>query len=314
LARIWEWFIEGLAIAAPKSIREAGWRPAYCLIRRDPSAGGAAPSFIERSFLGAMRLAAPRKSADSLPLAIELPLKDAFETRADLPSEARGALREAIAHRLEALSPLPAADVTFAIGRVAPSRADRLDVHVAIIRKQTLWELLQSPEGPRIGLVGAGADERGCFRYVFHKSARAGANGGRTLYRMLAIAAAISICAFGADAQLDRRIEAMTAHEAALIRTLREEKDAARFLAAPPTPPPPTLSFDKVAADLARLSIDLPDGVWVEEISIGPSGLAASGYARRGLQWPETIAPTTTPSDRPGIDRIMFQLVEESGP
>lgn len=315
LARVWEWFVEGLAIAAPKPLREAGWRPAFRLIRRNPPADDAPPLMIERSLLGEARLAPQRvESEAALPLAIDLAANNVFETRVDLPVAARGALREAIAHRLESLSPLPASDVTFAIGRVAPSRADRLDVQVAIIRKRTIGELLQSPEGPRIGLVGAGADERGSFRYVFHKSARAGANGGRALFRALAITVAVSICIVGASAQLDRRIEAITAHEAALIAALREEKDLARFLTEPPAPPPPMRSFDKIAEDLARLSTDLPDGVWLEEISITPEGAAARGYARQGLQWPNGIAATTTPSDRPGIDGVAFRRVEGDAP
>lgn len=313
LMRFWDWFVEGLAIAAPKPIREAGWRPIYRLTRNGASASDAPSPVIERSLLGAARLAPqPVENEVSLPLAIELATNDVFEMSVDLPAEARGTLREAIAHRLERLSPLPGSDVNFATGRIAPARADRLEVSVAIVRKRTIDELLQSPEGAGIDLIGAGSDDRGNFHYVFHKKEGTGANGGRTLYRTLAIAAVISICAFGAGLHLDRRIEALTAHEDALIKALREEKDAARFLAEPPATPTSIRSFDKMAEDFARLSMDLPDGVWVEEISIGPSGLAASGYARQGRQWPKTIAPTMSPSDRPGIDRIIFQLVEES--
>lgn len=306
-----EWLIEGLAIIAPRRLREAGWRPVYLLVRTNPLADDAVPLAIERSLLGETRLS-PRNGDRRTPLlAVELAPSEIFETRVDLPSDARGALREAIAHRIDTLSPLPASDVEFAVGRAAPSRAGRLNVPIAIVRKKTIEETLQSPDGEKIGLIGAGADERGVFRYLFYRRSQAPEDRRSALARLLAIAVALSICVFGAGAQLDRQIASLTAHEAALIGALRAEKDEARFLAEPLPAAPPGRSIEGIAADLVRLSAELSDGVWLEEISIGVDGLSASGYAREGVNWPNGIKATLSPSDRPGVERLALRLAEE---
>lgn len=311
-AHVWDWFVSGLAIAAPSRLRDAGWRAVYQFVPADADARGAVPQRIERSWLGTLRFAPEAVNAPAVPLAIELPARDVYETRVNLPIAARDALREAISHRLDVMSPLPASEVAFAVGPVEPSPPDRLDVAVALVRKAAITRLLDSSDGGRIGMIGAAPQASAAFDYVFYRRPRTGAARQRALLKSISIIVGVGLLILGSDIQLDRRLAAASAHEAALLNTLRAEKVTAGFLADMPQAATENMKAISIMVELNRMSSALPDGVWLEEVSMTKVGISANGYARRNAAWPQGGAPTLSPSDRPDIDRFALRLAAEA--
>lgn len=267
---------------------------------------------IERSLFGETRCAPADGDAQVLPLAIELALSEVFETRADLPAAASRNLREAVSHRLDLLSPLPRELVEFAIGRVKEARGDRIDVGVAIVRKETIEASLNSETGEKIHLIGYGADTRGRFAYVFYERRGPTEGGARLTARLAAGVVAILFLFAGADLHLRRRLGALEAHQAALIETAKMEKARFLFIEAPPALSPPGASGAEALAALAAIGDKLPPKAWIEEISLEPGGATIRGFAPDGETWPANATPALTPSDRPGV--AMFSMRSDARP
>ncbi|MFZ5616888.1 MAG: hypothetical protein ACOZAA_06165 [Pseudomonadota bacterium] len=306
--RAWDWFVEGLAIGAPARIREMGWRPVFRLA--SASSDSEERRSIERSWLGATRLAVAR-GADASLRAVELPSREVFETRVDLPAAAEASLPEAVSHRIDALSPLPVYEVVFALGR-AERKGDRLDVPIAIARKATIDRLKESPDGAGIGVIGAQIDETGRFRFTFYEDGERGVTARKALFRLAAVILGVLLLLFGVGLHLDRRLAAIEAHERALVATLRAEKDQARFLAQPPAPLT-RITAAMIEKRLAALDAALPEGVWIEEISLSGDGAVAAGFARAKTLWTKGAAPALSASDRPGVERFSLSVPAAGG-
>lgn len=304
--RVRRWFVQGLAIAAPRALREAAWRPRMRL-QRAPSPGSPGDeTVIERSWLGAQREAPAAAQGKDLPLAIELSPSAVFETSANLPTAAKRRLAEAVALRLDTLSPLPTDAVVHAVGAPGEVVDDRFDIGVAITRRSTIDALLAAPESDAIAVIGADPDESGRFRYVFFERKPNGAS--RALGPALALVMATALLLGGLDAQLDRQIAESDRLQSELREILNSEKARTMFLDAAPTTAISGLAGADLGDALARLAQVLPNALWMEEIQITSGHISATGYAPVGAVWPPASAPILSPSDRVGVQRFSLTL------
>lgn len=311
-AGAWRWFVEGIALIAPRHIRETGFRAVMRLERADADAGDAL--VIERSALGAQRVRPATTTRPGLRRAIEIRRSDIFETRANLPAAAGNSVEEAVAHRLDTLSPLPVADVAYAVGAPTALLPDRIEAPVAIIRRKLIDEARAAPGGDAIALIGADADEAGRFRYVFFESGADGPASRRRALLFGALFGSAVLLLTGASAQLDRRIAATRAHQAALSEALRAEKAAAAFLEEPPPAPIAGMSGTEAASLLGKLATSLPEHAWIEEIALASEGATVQGFAPIEAAWPEGAAPSKAPSDRPGVQSFVLSMTGDAEP
>lgn len=316
--RAWRWFIDGLSVIAPTALREFGWRPVMRLerARRDVegSLATGADAVIERSLLGAQRLAPSTPASRRLPSAIELPRSDIFETSVSLPAAARGTIAETISHRLDVLSPLPVEAIRHAIGAPSASVDDRFDAPVAIARKSTLDQIVNAEGGGSVALIGACPDEGGRFTYVFFERAEVASAGRAAPRRILALVVSIILLLTGLSVHLDRRLSAIGRYQASLSESLRAEKVAARFLSELPPTPIAGVGGKDIAPILDRVATALPERLWIEELELSSAGAAVRGYSPVDAAWPEATTPALSPSDRPGAERFSLSIPQAAQP
>lgn len=300
-----DWLLEGLRVALPDAVVNAGWRPHLKLVSltdRDKQ------QLVERSLFGNWRVAPATDEAPPLSLAIALAPEDVFETRVNLPAAARDDLGEAVSHRLDYLSPLPKHAIAFAIGPVRKAFGERIEVSVAIARKETVKNCLDLDDGVGVSLVGYRTDPCGRFEYVFFQEGRHDAGGRKPTVRFIAAIAAISLLILGADLHLRHRIAAYEAHQRALIETAKAERARFQSLDSVPAGLTPNATGNEAVASLALALQTLPSKVWVQEISIEDNAVSISGYVPDSADWPTQAAPTITASDRPGVQAFSLRL------
>lgn len=307
LRHAWAWLLEGLRIAAPSRLKSFGRRP-FLLLRRSDGA----LSLLERSVLGEMRCVPVECERGDLAFAVAAAPQDVFVASVDLPAAARRDLEEAVSHRLDHLSPLPKDEIEFAVGPVHEAGRERLEVPVAIIRKETLAALRAGENGDRISLIGFAPDGSGRFAYRFHERERADTDELRRIARLGAAIGAVILLFAGIDAGLDKRIAAAKAHEAALIETAKAEKAQFRFLEEPLAAYAPGLNGAEAQAMLAAVLAKLPAKAWIEEIAFHQGVATIRGFAPGSEAWPEGAAPSLAASDRSGVDRFSLAVGPEN--
>lgn len=300
-----DWLLEGLRVVLPDAVVNAGWRPHLKLVsRNDPDA----QQLVERSLFGNWRVAPATDEAPPLSLAIALAPEDVFETHLNIPAAARDDLDEAVTHRLDYLSPLPKHAIAFAIGHVRATLGERIEVSVAIARKETVQHCLSRDGGVSVSVVGYRTDPYGRFEYVFFREGRDSAGGRKPAVRFLAAIAAICLLILGADLHLRHRIAAYEAHQDALIETAKAERARFQSLDSVPAGLTPNATGIEALASLASALQTLPSKVWVEEISIEDNAVTISGHVPDSADWPAQAAPTITASDRPGVQAFSLRL------
>lgn len=307
------WLIEGLSILAPRSLREAGWRPAMRLCRLSSDGSFKNESVIERSVLGALRITSKTAISDELPLAIELDQSSIFETSVNLPAAAKRNIQEAVEHRLDALSPLPPSEIIFAVGKHRSIADDRLDAPIAIVKKSTLQSAMDGANENGIALVGAKPDATGAFSYVFQDRKNRGGRRG-VVHPALALLAGAILLAIGANQCVDRRIAAMDENAQRLRETIVAEKSQAAFLKDAPVEVQIGLTGAELTAALEGLHESLPETAWIETIELSRDSLAATGFAPEDSKWPDSASANFNATDRPGVQRFNLVIGREASP
>ena len=296
-----DWIIAGLRAAAPSWLRRYGWRPCYVVAEAEPV-------LVERSWLGETRKASLAGAApEALPCAICIPSSDVFLTTVNLPIEARPALREAVRHRLQDVSPIPLAEIEFAVGESGPTREGRLIAEVAIVRKQTIAEAMSSSAGRPVFMIGGGLNDDGGFRFLFDET-ESPKSDWRAFAPILAVLTGAVAFLTGLDIYVDRKLYAFSAYETQLLDVLKAEREKFSILDGL-TPDAGSRENVLVAVlELGRIAALLPESVWIEEARITSTALEVSGFARRATQWPAELDPAIADSDRPETDRYSFRL------
>jgi hypothetical protein len=259
---------------------------------------------IERSLLGEMRCVPVDGEPGDLVTAIALAPEDVFVTSVNLPAAARRDLEEAVSHRLDLVSPLPKDGIELAVGPVREAGHERVEVSLAIIRKETVAALRGGEDGDRISLVGYAPDRSGRFSYVFHERERADTDDLRRALRLAAAIGAMILLFAGVDIQLGKRVARAEAHENALVAIAKSEKERFRFLDDPSPAYAPGVGGEQALAMLAAAGRGLPAKAWIEEIAFRGGVATIRGFAPEGEKWPEGAAPSLAASDRPGVNQF----------
>lgn len=307
------WLIEGLSILAPKSLREFGWRPTMRLRRLLNDGNVENECVIERSILGELRVLPNAVPGGHLPLAIEIDQSAIFETSVNLPAAAQRNIREAVEHRLDALSPLPPSEIIFAIGTLQSITDDRLDAPIAVVRKSTLQSAMDGANECDIALVGAKADASGAFSYVFHDGKSQGDRRG-VIHPALALVASVFVLAFGADNFFDRRIAALDEYAQNLRETIIAEKAQAAFLKDAPADIQIGFTGAELTAALKNVNESLPETVWIETIELSQDKITATGFAPVNSNWPIGASANFNATDRPSVQRFNLLMPREASP
>lgn len=296
-----DWIIAGLRAAAPSWLRRYGWRPCYVIAEAEPI-------LVERSWLGETRKAnLAGVASEALPCAVCIRSSEVFLTTVNLPVEARPALREAVRHRLQDASPIPLAEIEFAVGESAPTREGRLIAEVAIVRKQTIADAMNSGAGRSVSMIGAGLYDDGGFRFLFGEAVSPESDW-RAFAPVVAVLTGAVAFLTGLDIYVDRRLYAFSAYETQLLDVLKAEREKFSILDGLTQDAGARENALFALPELGRVAALLPESVWIEEARITSTALEVSGFARRATQWPAELDPAIAASDRPETDRYSFRL------
>ncbi|MGE0408699.1 MAG: hypothetical protein AB7P23_05480 [Amphiplicatus sp.] len=252
---------------------------------------------IERSWTGDLRRVTGCTPDTSLPIAIVIAECDVFVSEVDLPSAASGNIREAIALRLDSVSPIGEADVMIEVNEAEPAGDGRLCVGVAIVRKSTLEELEARFSGSEISSIGAFPQTDGSFLFTFRRKRK---DARRSVVAAAAMLAGGLTFLAGLSVHLDRRIAASEAYEASLIRELRFHKEKAAWLTDVEDNRLASQKSAAVVSLLAEIVDELPGRALVQRIDISDGAVTVDGFAPDDAEWPATIAVHLTESLRPG--------------
>lgn len=297
------WLLAGLSYFAPAPLRRTLWRPFYRLAR-DGEDGAVA--LVEEAWSGERRISSVDGSPE-FPIAVALPGSRVFETAADLPAAAAESLGDAIALRLEALSPLPPEEIVFGAGAPEKTGDGRIRVPVAIARKADVGRIEERFAGKRLHSIGAGAGDDGSLRYVFKRfSGEASALSKAAIVGAALILGAMMF-ATGLALRLDKEIAAGEAYEAALMAELRRHKDITAWL------PDAGITRSGVAGEdmakaLGGLANALPEGARLKRAVYTNGAWSLEGFAPETAAWPDQVSPAFTPSDRPGFQRFQVAV------
>ncbi|NOX95413.1 MAG: hypothetical protein GXP04_10085 [Alphaproteobacteria bacterium] len=301
-----DWQRAGMRIWAPRRLREYRFMPKETIIEFDGSTNISTLGTVEKSLLGEQRLVGERGSPNDLPTTVTLQDSLIFETMIDLPTAARATLADAVAMRLDEISPIPPEDASFAIGALRKSNPGRLDVEVAITKKSSVNEAIKALAGRQVNNVGAAADATGKVKYSFKTFSKL-ANGA---LQQWPIAAAVLVSVFivlaaAFNHRASVKIAALEVYENDLIseaRRLRADADKRATLAAIA----PTLtSLRDVQGAINEITADIPDGGIINQISFANDALQISGLTPIGSA-PKNATPPLrrTPSAYPSYEKF----------
>lgn len=294
IAAFWRWERRGLSYLVPLSLRHWRYRPRARLVALDD----AEPLIVETSFFGLSRVRAASPADPPLPTRIALRSSDVFETRINLPAAAARRLGEAVALRLEELSPLPPSDVAVAVGPPQPAADGRIEATVALARKSAIEETRRALKIRDIASVGARPQVDGSLLYAFSAPAKRSTQIGAHFLSLAALVLSAAALAVAGMQHLDRRQQTLEAERLGLMKALKaHEVRMAPFLSggAPPPTMAATAALEKLRAALAAL----PRPSFVEEMRVSPQKVEIVYFAREGA----TPPPNATLIVRPGIRR-----------
>jgi hypothetical protein len=312
-----DWQLAGMRIWAPRRLREYRFTPKETIIEFDGSTNINTLGTVEKSLFGEQRLVGVRGSPNDLLATVTLQDSLIFETMIDLPAAARNTLMDAVAMRLDEISPIPPEDASFAIGALRKPNPGRLEVEVAITKKSSINAAVKVLAGKRITSVGAAADATGKFKYSF-KTFGKPANGA---LQQWPIAAAVLVSVFivlaaAFNHRTSVKIAALEVYETDLIREARRLRADADKRAALAAIAPTLTSLRDVLGAINEITADIPDGGIIYEVSYANDALLISGLTPIGRA-PEDERPTLrrTPSEYPGYEKFqttrpMFPVAE----
>ncbi|MEQ8176937.1 MAG: hypothetical protein RIC52_07065 [Amphiplicatus sp.] len=291
--RALQWQLDGLARLAPRRLREMGWRSTARILSDEEEC------VRERSLLGVSRLVRNGEIVDALPVAAALDEASIFEANVELPAAARD-LRQAIEFRLDEISPLPPEDVVFSIGETKQAGSGRTEASIAIARKRDVEAIIDRYRSATLAEIGARLKPDGDFTYRFYEAPRGSRAGRRTLLAAGAFVLGAAALLAGANAHLDRRIEASAAYESSLLAAIKEERARASTFTAGAVALTPGLDGQGISAAFDMLIRSMPESAFIEEARIDAAGVSATFHAPVDAPSPANAAPIESARDRPG--------------
>lgn len=226
LAGILGWAWREAALSLPGPLRHLGVTRRARLIGLAADGQAGPPGAAVRSVTGLWRSAPgrPGERADDIVLLGE---DRVYRRRLVLSPAAARHAREAVAHRLEEICPLPLDEAGWAWRPLGRTPQGGLEVELAIARRSDVADAAGRVSAQaRRWQVAAGFGETGPV-LVFDRAANA---GGRRQALQLAIAGGLLILAlFAADWRLDRDLAVLAAQRETLVDQARELREAARL-------------------------------------------------------------------------------------
>ncbi len=301
-----DWLLAGMRIWAPRRLREYRFAPKETIVEFDGSTNINTLGTVEKSLLGEQRLVREKQTDGDQPAVVVLQDSLIFETTIDLPAAARATLTDAIAMRLDEISPIPPEDASFAIGALRRSSLGRLEVEIAITKKSSINEAVKALAGKRVASVGAGAGPSGKMKYSF-KALDNPAKGVLQQWPMAiaALMSALVLVTAAFNHRTSARIDALEAYETDLFqeaRRLRSDTDQRAALAVIV----PSLSRLRDVQDaINETAASLPESGIIDAISYANDVLQISGLTPLGrAPENETLALRRSPSKYPGYEKF----------
>lgn len=307
------WLRDGALAWAPARLRRRGWRPARNLYALSRDSKLSPLGAVEQSWAGESRLA-DALADKTLPAAVALDPSLVFETSLDLPASARGAVNQAVALRMEELSPIPPKEAAFAVGPVV-LKGGRIDVSLAIVRLETLSAVKSLLESKNLAIIGARLSEHGQFAYVFDRDANAGQrNVKRWLVALLALWASLLLALGAFEMRQARMLSALDQQQSDLRQELKDLRAAGDYAERLQEFARASFTYSEAAGAIAGALESLPEGVVIESAAANNGEAAITGFTPHGAQ---TSGLVRSPSDYPGYDRFRLAApiasAEETG-
>ncbi len=312
-----DWLLAGIRIWAPRKLRDYRFAQKETIIEFETPTKIHTLGVVEKSLLGEQRLVREDGSSNDLPTTVALQDSLIFETMIDLPTAARATLTDAIAMRLDEISPIPPEDASFAIGALRKSNPGRLEVEIAIIKKSSINAAVKVLAGKRVASVGAAADPSGKMKYSF-KTFGKPAKGALQQWPMAvaALMAALVILTVAFNHRTNAKIAALEIYETDLIREARRLRSDADQRAALAAIAPPLVSVRDLQDAINEAVEELPEDGVIDEISYANDALQITGFTPIGSASKNaTLLLRRAPSDYPGYEKFqttrpMFPLAE----
>lgn len=294
------WLSGGARAAVPRSIRNIGAKPSARLYMFDEERIMTPLGVINKSWLGEQSLIDFK--SHGLPLVIALAPSYIFETSVNLPESARNNLEKTIALRLEEISPIPPETAAVAIGDVKSRGSNRIDVPVAITRKETLQAVMSKAGDKPVIAIGASPDMNGKLTFVFHRSLTNRHLSRDLLIACIAVWAALLVCFGALEARQDQLRAVLEAHQSELRETLRSTRDRLELAAQLQERAPDFFTLAEMRNALDAATKALPEGSMVTEASAKDPSLVVAGYLAKADPSPPDLR--LSPSPYAGFDRF----------
>jgi len=314
---IFQWLHDGLAIALPNALTHSGWRAKALRVSADRS-GESFYTTIEQSRFGIRRMTKTSADDESLPVEATVPNDLIFLSKVKLPLAAAKSLANTIGLRLGEISPIPIEDAAFAVDEHTRTINDRIEVDVAIVRKETLHDLRKSAWGKRIESIGAYPNDTGGYKFLFEALEKSTLMNRKMAIDAALIGAAILMLFASIDGNIKIRHLNLEQYEASILSELRATREnTALFDGIEPT----TLEqyrgeYSKsVSHELQAVLAKLPAGVLIGQLSFQPDFLILSGFIPSDTDKILTFKQfTTEPFGRPGYDKLRLQIEQGNLP
>jgi len=309
-----QWLCDGLAIALPNALTHSGWRAKALRVSTDRS-GESFYTTIEQSKFGMRRMTKTRIDDENLPVEATVPNDLIFLSKVKLPLAAAKSLSTTIGLRLGEISPIPREDAAFAVSENTRTINDRIEVEVAIVRKETLLELRKSAWGKRIISIGAYPNDTGEYKFLFEAPDKSTLMNRKAGIDAALIGAAILMLFAAIDVNIKGRHQNLEQYEASILSELRITREStALFDYIEPTDLEQRRGeYSKsVSRDLQAALAALPDGILIDSLNFQPDVLTLSGFIPSDLD--KSRIPNlqiTEPYSRPGFDK--FTMRNEKG-
>lgn len=303
------WLFEGAQATIPKAAREAGAKPKAALYAFDKEQMLKPLGVIKKSWMGEENLTDGEKT--DLPLVVALAPSHIFRTTINLPDTARTSLKQTIALRLEEISPIPPETAAIGIGDVKSLSSNRIEVSVAITRKETLQAAMSQAGEKPVLAIGSSPDINGKLAFVFERARARKQKYRDLLIACMAVWAALLLCFGALEARQDQLRAALETHQSELREALRSTRERRELAAQLEELAPDFFTVAAIHDALHAATKVLPDGSMVTEATTNGSTLFVAGYLPEAQH--SLPGMRLSPSPYAGFDRFDFTVALKSG-
>lgn len=300
------WLRDGFLAALPRTICEIGWKPEATRYEYTADNELMRTGLIEASWAGAMRVSDTNES-ECIAAEIVLAPQFVFKTSVNLPEAAASTLEKTIALRIEDICPIPVDEAGWSVGEVTRLEDNRIEVPVAIIRKETLRKARRAAEGRQVKCIGASSDDTGRMTFIFEKADNRNAGLRRWLIGAFALWISCLLLINAWDGRQVKMLAAKEAYQADLREALRTARRQAELVARIETYAPRALTLTDAYQALSTQSAFLPPDSVITAALIEGDRVIVSGFTPHGLS--ASAMPkgfSLSPSDYEGFTQFSF--------